>query len=500
MTPRFSLRDKVLLLALANAVLIAAAFIWFSRTQLTQDLGALLLSESRERITQVALQLGAELPRTAVKDRDAMLERYSAKHGVTFRLFGRDGAQLAGPPAALPGEFRAHFESERARTPLLDSPQNLERLAEQTRGLRAKARAAIEAGQAPVDPYLFVVRDPPLIVYDTGAYWVALRMPIRSHDDDTLDLGQVVLSTSSFFGTPFFFHLTPWLILLAMVVVIILVCWLPLVRGVNGAIATLAGATSKIAKGDFSAKVDIRRSDELGRLGKSLNRMSDQLEGYVHGQKRFLRDAAHELRSPLGRMQAALGNIHESPVSPEVHRLLEDLGEEIEHMSSLTSDLLAFAREEAAAARLHIVPVDLQAVARRAVARENPDGVRDVRVHVDEGLRVLAHGESLFRGLSNAVRNAIRNAGDAGPITLRAARNEGQTLVTVSDHGPGLPEEALEMIFTPFYRLDDSRNRDTGGIGLGMSITRTCAENCGGTVHCRNTHPGLEVIFTLQSA
>ena len=500
MKPRLSLREQVLLLALANAVLLAVAFFWFSRTQLTHGLGELLLSESRERITEVALQLGGELPRTAVKDRDAMLERYSAKHGVTFRLFGRDGTQLAGPQATLPRELYAHFEAERARTPLLDSPQNLARMAEGTKALRQKAMEARKEGRLPFDPFLFVVRDPPWIVFDQGTYWVALRMPIRSHDDDSLTLGQAVLSTSSFFGTPFFFNLTPWLALLAIVVAIILVCWLPLVRGVNRAIATLAGATAKIAKGDFSAKVDIRRADELGQLGKSLNRMSDQLEGYVNGQKRFLRDAAHELRSPLGRMQAALGNIQENPVSPEMAPLLDDLREEIEHMSSLTSDLIAFAREEVAAAKLSIVPVGLQAVAQRAVAKENPDGLRDVRVQVDEGIRVLAHGESLFRGLSNAVRNAIHHAGDAGPITLRAARTENHTLVTVSDNGPGLPEEALEMIFTPFYRLDVSRNRSTGGNGLGMSITRTCAENCGGTVHCRNANPGLEVVFTLKSA
>lgn len=500
MKPGLSLRGKVLLLALANALLIAAAFVWFTRTQLNQNLGALLLSESRERITRVAQQLGSELPRTAVKDRDAMLERYSAAHGVTFRLFDRNSKQLAGPPARLPEALLAHFETERARTPLLDSPQSLERLAEETKALRPKARAAMKAGQAPVDPYLFVVRDPPAIIYDAGTYWVSLRMPIRSHDDDLLNLGQVVLSSSSFVATPFFFDLRPWLLMVAVFLLIILLCWLPLVRGVNRAIATLAGATARIAKGDFSAKVDIRRADELGQLGKSLNRMADQLEGYVHGQKRFLRDAAHELRSPLGRMQAALGNIMENPVSPEVQPLLDDLREEIEHMSSLTSDLIAFAREEAAAAKLNIVPVDLQAVAQRAVAKENPDGVRDVRVHVDEGLRVLAHGESLFRGLSNAVRNAIRNAGNAGPITLHAARNDGHTLITVSDNGPGLPEESLEMIFTPFYRLDVSRDRSTGGNGLGMSITRTCAENCGGTVHCRNANPGLEVVFTLKSA
>jgi two-component system sensor histidine kinase CpxA len=509
MKPRLTLRDKVLLLALLNAVLLAAALTWFTRTQLTQDPGALLLSESRGRITEVAMQLGREMPLTAHADRDSLLARYSTTHGVTFRLFHNNGTQLGGPPVTPPAAVIDHMRIMRLKSPLAERPEIMENFMKERmkqEGMKQGELKREMKGDFPLKPpqmdlLLQVVTDPPFFARgDNGDYWVVFRMPVRSKDQPGFQPGLLVLSSESFFGTPFLFNLRPWLALMAVFLAIILICWLPLVRGVNRAIAALAVATSSIAKGNFNAKVDIRRADELGQLGDSLNRMSDQLEGYVQGQKRFLRDAAHELRSPLARMQAALGNILESPVSPEVEPLLEDLREEIELMSSLTSELIAFAREEASAARLSIAPVDLASIARRAVETENADGVRDVRVHVEEGVKVLAHSESLFRGLSNAVRNAIRYAGDTGPITLTAEQSGNNTIITVSDHGPGLPEEALEMVFTPFYRLDVSRARSTGGNGLGMSITRTCAENCGGTVHCRNANPGLEVIFTLQSA
>jgi two-component system sensor histidine kinase CpxA len=116
---------------------------------------------------------------------------------------------------------------------------------------------------------------------------------------------------------------------------------------------------------------------------------------------------------------------------------------------------------------------------------------------VDPELIVTVPPESLFRGLSNVVRNAIRYAGHCGPIVLAAERRGESILVTVTDRGPGIPEESLEMVFTPFYRLDISRARETGGNGLGMAICRTCIEGCNGTVYCRNVNPGLQVTVTL---
>ena len=83
---------------------------------------------------------------------------------------------------------------------------------------------------------------------------------------------------------------------------------------------------------------------------------------------------------------------------------------------------------------------------------------------------------------------------------LAAERRNGATIVTVSDRGPGIPEEALEMVFTPFYRLDVSRDRKTGGNGLGMAIARSCIEACQGNIYCRNTNPGLEVTITLRNS
>jgi two-component system sensor histidine kinase CpxA len=121
-----------------------------------------------------------------------------------------------------------------------------------------------------------------------------------------------------------------------------------------------------------------------------------------------------------------------------------------------------------------------------------------VETAVDDKLSALADPEYLFRALSNVVRNAIRYGGHAGPIRISAWAEDAKVYVTVADQGPGVPEDALDEIFAPFYRLDPSRNHETGGVGLGLAIVKACIESCRGVVRCRNCRPsGLEVEIEL---
>jgi two-component system sensor histidine kinase CpxA len=106
----------------------------------------------------------------------------------------------------------------------------------------------------------------------------------------------------------------------------------------------------------------------------------------------------------------------------------------------------------------------------------------------------------LLRALSNLIRNAVRYAGTDGPITISARRDGNSVTITVADSGPGLPMEEFDRVFTPFYRLDASRTRETGGAGLGLAIVKSCVEASGGTVQCRNREPhGLEVEIRLKA-
>jgi two-component system sensor histidine kinase CpxA len=114
---------------------------------------------------------------------------------------------------------------------------------------------------------------------------------------------------------------------------------------------------------------------------------------------------------------------------------------------------------------------------------------------------VMADPELLVRALSNLLRNAIRYGAEAGPIEIHAERREDSVLITIADSGPGVPEAELEKIFDAFYRVDASRNRQTGGSGLGLAIVRTCVESCNGSVAAENRAPhGLAVQVRLGAA
>ena len=185
----------------------------------------------------------------------------------------------------------------------------------------------------------------------------------------------------------------------------------------------------------------------------------------------------------------------------EQHReAIAEIEEEVQHMSALVNELLQFSRGGLEALNVKLTAVNVGATLSRVLDRESADGV-DIRATVDSSLNVLAEPEYLFRALSNVVRNAIRYAGSAGPITISAAREKDGILIAVTDSGPGVPEESLEQVFEPFYRLDASRSRETGGMGLGLAIVKTCVEVCGGRVSCHNAKPsGLRVEIWLEEA
>src|SRR5262245_45277940 len=163
-------------------------------------------------------------------------------------------------------------------------------------------------------------------------------------------------------------------------------------------------------------------------------------------------------------------------------------------MSGLVGELLSFSKASLAETQVKLHPVNAQEVIERVVQHETQLGA-DVRLVMETGLTAAADPEMLQRALANLLRNAVRYAGTAGPITVSGCRDGNMVLITVTDCGPGVPEESLQRLFDPFYRVDKSRTRETGGVGLGLTIAKTCVEACGGSVVCRNGNPsGFEVL------
>ena len=168
-------------------------------------------------------------------------------------------------------------------------------------------------------------------------------------------------------------------------------------------------------------------------------------------------------------------------------------------MSALVNELLTFSKAALGGPAIQRVAVRLREVAECAILREKAGPVA-ITVDIDPDLTAWAEPELLTRALANLVRNAVRHAGEAGPLTVSARREADTVRLSVADSGPGVPEESLARIFDPFYRLDESRARETGGVGLGLAIVKTCVAACQGTVTARNLTPrGLEVTIRLPA-
>lgn len=340
-----------------------------------------------------------------------------------------------------------------------------------------------------------------------GLYWVGARIPIPSPDPSNHDepplRGTLIISAPSFYGTPLFFQFKPWLAAIGAVIGIFVVCWLPFIRGLTRTVKRVTRATELIAEGHFDQPLPENRGDELGQLSAAINRMASRLAGFVTGQRRFLGDIAHELCAPIARMQFGLG-ILEQQAGEGQRGAVEDVQDEMRQMSNLVNELLSFSKASMELKGRKLGPVDVEATARDAVAREGLNGEDAVRIDIGAPLIALADREFLLRSLSNLIRNAVRYAGSAGPVVIAGAMagspENGEIVVTVSDSGPGVPQEEIDKVFAPFYRVEASRNRDTGGAGLGLAIVKSCVEACNGHVQCRNRQPsGFEVEIRLAA-
>jgi two-component system sensor histidine kinase CpxA len=325
-----------------------------------------------------------------------------------------------------------------------------------------------------------------------------MRVPLRNPANGVSRPAVLLLRSSSLFANGLFFEWKWWLAVALGVVVVSVVCWLPFIRGLTRSVNGMDRVTKAIAQGNFDTHAAHGRRDELGDLGRQINLLGSRLESFVKNQKRFLGDIAHELSAPIARIQFALGILEQKaddPLQPHV-AVLHD---EVQEMSGLVNELLQFSKAGLQPNLAPLSAVDVAAAIQKAAARES-SGKASFLISVPEGLTASANEPSLVRAVSNVLRNAVRYAGDAGPIEITGRRESGQVVISIADSGPGLPESELDEVFAPFYRPEASRTRETGGAGLGLAIVKTCVEACRGTVTAQNRSTGgLDVTIRLAA-
>ena len=275
----------------------------------------------------------------------------------------------------------------------------------------------------------------------------------------------------------------------------------------------MARVAQDIAAGDLTRRVEPATQDtEIGRLGIALNGMLSQIEA-AFGERtrseqrlrRFIADASHELRTPLtsvrGYAEMLRRGAQESPEDASIAR--RRIEEESVRMSLMVDDMLVLARL-GQGRPLERVPVDLQSIARDAVA--DAHAVAPQRsITLDARAPVVITGDDtrLRQAVGNLMRNALVHTPNATAIEVALETHDGVATMSVVDHGPGLKPDDAGRVFEPFYRADASRSRDSGGAGLGLSIVAAVVDAHGGSVKVSETPGGgatFEVALPIAKA
>ncbi|MBN2371533.1 MAG: HAMP domain-containing protein [Vicinamibacteria bacterium] len=275
------------------------------------------------------------------------------------------------------------------------------------------------------------------------------------------------------------------------------------VRHLQHACASLAGGRLETRVAPLMGG----RRDEIADLGKDFDRMARQLQALITAQHSLLHDVSHELRSPLARLQAAIGLARQNP--RKIETMLERIEREAVRVDELVGELLTLSRlgsgvDSGSAERAQRTDLaDLVASIAADASFEAQSSGRSVVFTCNSEASADARVELLHRAFENVIRNALKytNAGSSVEVDAGTTHDRAAFIVTVSDRGPGVPEDDLETIFSPFYRgpCDSS----AAGFGLGLAIARRAVEAHGGAIHARNRAGGglvVEILLPLDRA
>ena len=282
-----------------------------------------------------------------------------------------------------------------------------------------------------------------------------------------------------------------------------LVCW-ALAQYLVRPVHHLQRATRRLAAGELYVRVRPaigRRRDEIADLGSDFDKMAERLQGLVDAQRQLLRDVSHELRTPLARLHVALGLARQRSQGVDVE--LDRIELEANRLDELIGELLTVMRLQSGADTPQFEPVDLQALVNDVVEDANLEaesGNRHLRLTSTSTAVVQGDPALLRRAIENIVRNAVRHTAENSAVEVGLHRN-GKVRISIRDHGPGVAEADLQKLFKPFFRIENARDRASGGYGLGLTIAQQAIRVHGGEITASNAAGGgLHVEVVLPSS
>jgi signal transduction histidine kinase len=287
-------------------------------------------------------------------------------------------------------------------------------------------------------------------------------------------------------------HYELYLWVLTFVVVLCYILATTLARPIR----ELRQAAIAFGTGDLRRRVRVERTDEIGR---EFNQMADRIQTLLGAERRLLQDVSHELRSPLARLSFA---VELAKSSNHPHAALERIKREAERLTALVNELINMTRAEGDPLEHKTEPIELDSFLHGLLGDLQPEaGAKQCRLlpPAASGLWVRGDAALLERALVNIVSNAIRYAPTNTDVEVTLAAADAQVAISIRDYGPGVPPPDLPRIFQPFYRVDESRNRSSGGVGLGLAIAERTILLHNGQLRAERAEPGLRVVVSLPA-
>ena len=289
------------------------------------------------------------------------------------------------------------------------------------------------------------------------------------------------------------------------IIISVLVAMLSLVLSLmtTAPINDFIAVSKEISKGNFSAKAKEKGTSELQEMAKALNYMSQELEDFEQNRKKFVSDVSHELKTPLATIKLICDSIvtTDNPEPDMIKEFLGDLSEEVDRLTRLVERLLTLTKMDANQKVKEATPVDfavmLKAIERKLMPNAHAKNIMLYDDFGDTALEpVMLDYDKIWEAVYNVTDNAIKYTPEGGFVRMGLGIKNQMIVVTVEDNGQGIPDSEKEHIFDRFYRLDDSRARDTGGTGLGLAIAKEAVMLHGGEISVKDGRNGGS-IFTI---
>ena len=289
---------------------------------------------------------------------------------------------------------------------------------------------------------------------------------------------------------------------LALVVSGMLSLWLA--NSLSRPLKLLRTTSRSLASGHLETRVPgsvTRRADDIGQLGQDFDHMAERIQGLIEAQQKLLSNISHELRSPLTRLQIALGIARQRAEDDRSAPQLDRIEREAQRLEEMIAQLLQLSRLENRLQHMDIQSLDLGKILRTIADDAQFEAraqKRSVRLTLNHGSRVQGDQMLLSSAIENVVRNAVKYTPEGSEVGIETHETPGLLEISVSDSGTGVPAGDLPYLFEPFFRASNSRQ---GGSGLGLSITRQAVEAHGGNVLAQNRPDGgLTITLRLPVA